>query len=588
MPLSRSRWFRVIPLWLRVVTSLLVCLTLLLPSAAGAQERQEFGAATFVAPVGWTLDNQPRLKVFSRVEGQTRCMLVVSLEEPSPPGLEAAFAAAWRAIFSGPYRNATQPESAERTSPGGSRYAFGEGALEDANGNRLVARLNVFPLGAKSQWIVLIANGSQGLAACRPDWEAFSASLRFRAVAADAAPSGEPPVASPPEERQVPGSGGETATGSAQQFGNISFVAPVGWTVRRMNDLVQLSANDTRGPEKLEVLLLPGRASTATLEQELEATWWEVRSLLKAEPMRNVSGRNYDLDEAGRSLAGVEYLRGNGGMRTGSPEWDVSVYVLRAADRVERVAVVARAFTENLSRVTTANNPRFSREIRQLVFRMKFANQPERLLAPARLQPGGIVGVWAGLGMSFGRIKTELAVFFDNGLAYFGPTLPLEGLDEIDPVVEQPTHRRDWGSYTWNGSAGVLTMPYGTIPLRSTGTGLELTTNRTPHRYIRLVLPLNARLDGTWCFDGGSCLRFTPEGRFEDAGAVRVAEHSLYAWPQAPPGGAGKYLLRDHTLYLVYDGGPELRIAFPGIEDGRTSSPNELRLGWNADLLTRR
>jgi hypothetical protein len=575
-------------LWLRVATALLACLTLLLPSAAGAQERQEFGAATFVAPVGWTLDNQPRLKIFSRVQGQTRCMLVVSLEEPSPPELDAAFAAAWRTIFSSTYRNATQPESVERTSPSGSRYAVGEGALEDASGNRLVARLHVFPLGVKSQWIVLIANGSQALAGCRPDWEAFFASLRFRAAAADAAPSGGPPVASPPEDRRVPGKVGETATESAQQLENISFVAPVGWTVRRMNDLVQLSATETRGPEKLDVFLLPGRVSSGRLEQELEATWWEVRSLLNAEPMRNVSGRNYDLDEAGRSLAGVEYLRGNGGMRTGSAEWDMSVYVLRAADRVERVAVVARAFTENLSRYTTANNPRFSREIRQLIFRMKFANQQERAVAPAGLRPGGIVGVWAGLGMSFGRIKTEFAVFFDNGMAYFGPGFPLEGLHEIDPVLEQPVHRRDWGTYTWTGGAGVLTMPYGTIPLRSTGSGLELTTNQTPHRYIKLVLPSASRLDGTWCYGDGKCLRLTADGGFEDNGTVRVAEHSLYAWPQAPPGGAGKYLLRDHTLHLVYDSGPELRIAFPGIEDGRTSSPNELRLGWNADLLTRR
>ena len=142
-------------------------------------------------------------------------MLVMSAEEPSPPGLDAAFAAAWRTVFSGTYRNAPQPESVERTSPGGSRYAVGEGALEDASGNRLVARLLVFPLGAKSQWIVLIANGSQALAGCGPDWEAFVASLRFRAVAADAAPSGEPPVVSPPEDRRVPGSVGETATGSA-------------------------------------------------------------------------------------------------------------------------------------------------------------------------------------------------------------------------------------------------------------------------------------------------------------------------------------------------------------------------------------
>lgn len=275
-------------------------------------------------------------------------------------------------------------------------------------------------------------------------------------------------------------------------------------------------------------------------------------------------------------------------MRLRGAEFEVSAYVFRAADRVERVAVIAREFTENLVRQTTANNPRFSGELRRLVFGMRFANQPVRSLPPAGLRPGGIVGVWAGLGMSFGTIKTEFAVFFDNGLAYFGPGFPIEGLHEIDPVSEQPEHRRDWGTYSWTGGTGVLTMPYGTIPLRSSGSVLELTTTHTPHRYIRLVLPSASRLDGTWCFGNGKCLRFSPDGGFEDNGAVRVAEHSVYAWPQSPPGGVGTYRLLDHTLYLVYDTGVTLRVAFPGVEDGGTSSPNQIRLGWNADLLTRR
>jgi hypothetical protein len=571
-----------------VAPVLIAALSAILASASAAQDRQEFGAATFVAPAGWSLDSQARLQIFSRVRGQDRCMLVVAVDEPSPSGLEPAFAAAWRTMFSGAYRKAEQPVSAERTSPTGSRYAFGEGELEDGAGNRFVARLHVFPLGPKSQSILLLANASQALAGCRPDWETFFASLRFRSVAAGPVPSGRPLAGSPPGSPAAPRGPGGLATDSAQRFDNVIFVPPRGWTVRRTTDLVQLSPSDTRGPEKLDVFLLPGRVSSASLEAELEAAWSEVRSQLNAELLRNVSGRSYDRDEAGRSLAGVEYLRGNGGMRTGGAEWDVSVYVLRAADRVERVLVLARAFTDNLTKATTANNPRFAREIRQLVFRMKFANQPERALAPTGLRPSGIVGVWAGLGMSFGRIKTEFAVFFDNGLAYFGPRLPIQGLHEIDPVVEQPVHRRDWGTYTWTGNAGALTMPYGVIPLRSSGPILELTTNRTPHRYIRLVLPASSRLDGTWCYGDGRCLRLTPDGRFEDNGAVRVAEHSTYAWPQAPPNGAGKYLLRDHTLYLVYDGGPELRVAFPGVEDGRTSSPNELRLGWNADLLARR
>jgi hypothetical protein len=559
---------------LSIAEPFLAGLAALWPISAGAQVSQEFGPASFVAPRGWSLDSQPRLQVFTRITGRDRCMLVVTAEEPSPPGLDAAFAAAWRTMVSGASGTGEPPASVERTSPSGSRYAVGEGDFEDGAGNRLAARLHLFPLGVKSQWIVLIGSGPLALATCEDDWESFFRSLRFRSAAAGPATPARPPPAAAP-------------SGGREQFQNISFLPPRGWTVRRTDQLVELSATDVRGQEKLHVLLLPGRVSSASLERELEAAWLETRSLLNAELLRNVSGQDYDPEE-GRSLAGVEYVRGKGGMRTSGTEWDVSLYVLRAADRVERVAVVASAFRENLSKVSTANNPRFSSEIRRLVFGLKFANQPERSLPPARLRPGGIVGVWAGLGMSFGRIKTEFAIFFDNGLAYFGPAFPTQGLHQIDPVAEQPEHRRNWGTYSWTGRAGVLTMPYGAIPLLSTGPALELTTAQTPHRYIKLVMPSSSRLDGTWCYGDGECLRLSPDGGFEDNGAVRIAEHSVYASPQSPAGGAGTYTLLDHTLHLVYDTGQELWVAFPGLEDGGTNSPSQLRLGWNADLLTRR
>jgi hypothetical protein len=275
-------------------------------------------------------------------------------------------------------------------------------------------------------------------------------------------------------------------------------------------------------------------------------------------------------------------------MRQADGTYTVDVYVFRAGDRVERVAVRSRDFRDNAVMVTTANNPAYSRAIRELLFTMRFANQPERSIVRGGLRPGGIVGVWAGLSMSTGRIQTNFAVFFDNGLAYFGPKFPVRGLLDIDPVVEQPAHIRYWGTYTVTGEAGVLTMPYGTIPLRRMGAALELTTNRTAHRFVRLAMP-DSPLDGTWCLPGGQCLRLTREGRFEDAGVVRAVEHSTYAFPSTPAGGQGRYSLRSHTLVLTYDSGPEIRVGFAGlVPDQPPPSPRDLRLGFEADLLVRR
>ena len=572
------------------VTAPLLSLTMALLSLGGAavaQEPRTFGAATFVVPTGWSVDSRPEVQTFGYVRGQNRCLIAMTAPRPSPPALDATFATAWQELFAnGRYRRADQPSSAERTSPAGFRHAVGEGDVEEASGARIRVRLHVFPLGATSQWIALIANGAAALAECGADWNGFFASLRFRSAPSEPVSAGFP--AAPSGGGNPPPAASTVATGAPQVFENITFVPPKGWTVRRASGLVQLSPQGTRSVEQLEVLLLRGRVTSRTLGQELEATWSEVLSLLGAEPMVTVNGRPYDLDEPGRSLAGVDYLRGEGGMRRTDGIFIVSVYAMRAGDRVERVAVVAREIREQLSVSNAALNPDYARAIRELVFGMKFTNQPQRPLAAARLRPGGVVGVWAGLGMSFGRIKSEFAVFFDNGLAYFGPQFPLRGLYEIDPVAEQPAQRRYWGTYTWSGAAGVLTMPFGTIPLRGAGAALELTTNRTAHRYIKLAMPPNPLLDGTWCEGGERCLRLTSDGRFEDTGAARAVGHETYPFPVAPARGTGRYLLRDHTLVLSYDGGPELRLASPGVDDARDASPSTLRLGFVPDVLTRR
>jgi len=137
------------------------------------------------------------------------------------------------------------------------------------------------------------------------------------------------------------------------------------------------------------------------------------------------------------------------------------------------------------------------------------------------------------------------------------------------------------------GGTGTLTMPYGPVPLRALGAALELTTNNTPHRFVRLEMPESERLDGNWCNADGACLRLTSAGTFQDGGAVRAAEHSVYPYPESPTGGEGSYELREHTLVLRYARGSELRMGFPGALD-KSSSPRELLLGFNGDLLTRR
>lgn len=66
-----------------------------------------------------------------------------------------------------------------------------------------------------------------------------------------------------------------------------------------------------------------------------------------------------------------------------------------------------------------------------------------------------------------------------------------------------------------------------------------------------------------------------------------MLEHTSYLFPESPSKGAGQYELRDHTLVLRYDRGPEIRIAVPGMAAGTSTTPRELMLSFNLDVLTR-
>ena len=487
-----------------------------------AQQSSEFGAASFVPPPGWAVDSRPAMQSFTRVRGADRCMVLISAQEPANGALDAAFARVWTAAFNpANYNRADRPASVEQISPAGYRHAVGESALEDRAGRQLVVRLHVFPVGQNIQAVIYLGSSRAVLDDCRDDWNRFFASLRFPSVEpvrSAVAGAGAAPTPAAPSPKAAPGSGvapapNATTDAGPQRFDNVTFTPPAGWSVRRASGVIEMTPSDVKGMERLQLLLLPGRRSSAALAAEIDAGWAELRGLLGGEQLRTVNGVPFEVEQPVRWLSGREWQRATGGIRRADGPYSVELYVFRAGDRVERAAVVSRDFRDGGVMVTTRNNAVYSRAIRELLFRMTFANDPGRELARPRLTPDGIVGVWAGLSMSTGEIQTNFAIFFDNGLAYFGPKFPVEGLLEIDPVVEQPAQQRSWGTYSLTGDAGSITMPYGSIPVRRTATGLELTTNRTVHRFIRLAMPDGA-LDGTWCLSGGQCLRLTPAGRF--------------------------------------------------------------------------
>jgi hypothetical protein len=560
---------------------------LLAPIPAAVQAQREFGAATFTAPAGWEVQAGRTRETFSRIRDQDLCLIAVYAEEQSPPEVERAFADAWKTVFSSGYRRTDRPTPTEATSPTGYRHLVGEGDLEDQQSNRFFARLHLFPVGRRTQTVVWLGNSKRAFDGCRPELEAFFATLRFPRVPTVAAGPAGPAPGQPAPASSGAKAAGVISSGTAETFDNVTFVPPVGWKVLRSDAAVTMSPTDGKPIETVEVSILRGRRFGGSLEREMESAWAEVQAALGAQLMRNVSGRPYDLDEPAQSLRGWDYLRGEGGMIVRNLQHGVWMYVIRAGDRVERVVVISRTFRENVTTADAARKPAYQRAIQQLVFSLKFANQPEKERPPARLAGHPIAGVWTGFVMSFGRLKPHYAIFFGDGTAYLGPIFPLRGLHQIDPSIEQPAARRYWGRYTMTGQTGKLTMIHSSIPLQRSGNVLVLTTNQTDHRFLRMEMPEGSVLDGTWCLSGGGCLTMTRAGQFEDRGAARIMEHAVYPYPETPEGGEGTYQLVDHTLILRYDRGPEIRLAFPGLIEERGSTPRRLIVSFNGDALTR-
>lgn len=455
--------------------------------------------------------------------------------------------------------------------------------IQDATGG---VRLQIFYAIADTTQAgaAMVLTASQAaLTKYLPPIQQFFRTLRFSAPAAGAEPTIAATLApSPPA----------AAAGAQGTFQNVLYTVPAGWTARENAGGVALSPQGAlQGDETLDVVILPGKVATS-LEQEFATTWREVVAMLNAESMRNVSGAAYELEAVGRSASGWEFLRGTGGARNAQRRFTVSLFLARVNERIERVAIIAREIQVNLTTAHAAANPRFVGAIDEFLFGLRFADATTTAFPEARLTGGAITGVWHGLSMFGGRLATGAVVFFSDGSAWFGGNFPTYGLDGVKPHIASRADPRRWGQYQFENGAGTLTMPYGAIPLRLDGTALVLTTNRTPHRFIRSYLPATGRLDGRYCLTtGAGCLTLTADGQFRDEGAVRVVEHAVYPYPVSPERGQGTYQIRDYTLVLRYEGGPEVRVAFPGFLDGavaQSPSPEEIVLSFNLDALRKR
>lgn len=534
-----------------------------------------WGRGRYVPPAGWGREATQTYVSYLKISGNTFCQFTVYVDQPGRGSAEAAFAAEWAQAFARTFVPGPAPGAVARTVRPGLAYIEGAGAVQDLRGNRFAARLAVFGLGDRVQSALAMATSAAVLAGCGGDWAAFIGSFEFGATGVEEGAGAA---------RRTEAVAAQDAP-EAGEFEGVKYKAPAGWHVRKTGLGLEVAPRLFQEGESLAIVLLPGKAGSS-LEAEFAATWGEIGARLGGEPMRNVSGKNYDLEARRRGPGGLELLMGQGGFLVNNAPHSVRPYLFQQGERIRRLFVVSRDFRAQLLKVSTMTNPRWEREIHRFVQGLEFPGAEAARRGQARAEGAGVTGVWAGMAMSIGKLKPHAAIFFSDGSAFLGTRFPARGLAEAEPWLEREMSPREWGTWRMEGAVGKIEMPYGTVPLRMEGETLVVTTSNTPHRYVRMRAPGREGAAGRWCLaPGGPCLTLGADGRFLDEGAGRVVEHPTYPYPETPARGAGVYEMREHTLVLRYDGGPEVRTAVVGLAPGESG---RMWVSFNWDEFVRR
>ena len=378
-----------------------------------------------------------------------------------------------------------------------------------------------------------------------------------------------------------------------QKYGNFRYKVPPGWITKESPQFLELYPASLKDKEIFSILLLKGKTSSLLLQTELEHTWDEIAAMLGAQKLKQVNGNFYNEDETGKTLAGWEYISGHGSIRSNG-DFFVHAYIIKANEKTERVIILAKEIwldgVRNNIDPTIHHYPYYL-TITDFIFNLGFDSFPSKELAKPSIKGTGITGVWSGLGLMGGQLKTTFLIFFTNGQVYYGSRFPVTGLNGLDTYADKERSPRYWGTYEFKDGAGIIKMSYGTFPVRIEGNNLIVRPVSEEHKFIRMPSFDGLKLEGKWMIEGQNeqpvSVTFRKDGTFIDEGALKVLDHSLYEYYSiADRGGSGRYLIADHTVIFNYSDGRILKIAFPGTGiDPGNPSPKELILSFNYDVL---
>jgi hypothetical protein len=528
----------------------------------------------YTPPKGWTRTPKEGAMAFIDINKTTNafCILTIFKSSPSAGTAQKDFANEWDGLLVKPFKADANPKTQTQTTAEGWQVTVGAGEIE-VDGAKSVALLTVFTGFGKTASILANLNDESYFAQV----DAVISSMKLDKTA--------------PAVTQVSSAPAAIQNNRSGKFGSMTYAPPPGFSEEQFPDGVVFLPQDLPGEFLVIQIMLPLNAS-GTLEQALAQSWNDAAAMYKATSTVVVNGGYYDKTEAKKSFNGWEYIRGRGTIQkeNGTPyktNQGLEVFVVKVNNRFERVAI-----SESLSCNRPSNRIRWINPIENFLFSMQFADLNEPALKTGSVKGAGIVGVWQGVALSVGVTSTSKGlgvgyavyspVFLTNGQAYFGNDFPFEGLDGVNTRIQAEIHRRDWGTYTFSNGRGVVKMPYGDIPLRMEGNKLIITKNQADHAFIKMNPVDGATFSGTYTFSEYRgkipTITFTPDGRFNDAGAIEIMYHVTNECrnPAETPG-SGTYEVKDYTLTFNYSDGRKIRIPFLGVDyDKSNPSPPTL------------
>ncbi|HET9745603.1 MAG TPA: hypothetical protein VFP97_07820 [Chitinophagaceae bacterium] len=563
-----------------------ICLPVLFCSTISFSQRSTFDIIDFLVPPGWTVQDTEGMKVLSVENKQSNSYCVITIFKSRTAGakIEDDFNSAWNDIIAGAYKGPAKPISIEKQQAEGNWFAMAGSAVLHVQGISVSSLLTVFS-GEKRTFSVFTLFNDQGYLSA---FDQFLQGLDINKQALSLANNTQETPAKRTEAATA-----ETKNDRLQTFENFIYTLPPGWTRNAGADRLELYPQQLKPHESFSIVLLKGKISTASIQEELANCWVEFARILGGQMLREVSGNNYNTDEISKTDAGWEYIAGHGSMRKGV-DYFVHAYIIRAKDRIERVIVFSKEIRLDAMRSnidpTTHHYPYYV-TITDFIFNLRFANFQPAELKKATLKGNEITGVWAGIGFGAGRLRATYAAFFSNGQVFYGNPFPVNGLLNLNTHAEKERSKRNWGTYTFQNGKGTVKMIYGSFPISLEGDKLVLSPIKEKHNFIRLQSVDNATLNGTWMIRGINdqpfFITFRSDGTFTDNGALKVLDHTVYDYYSiADGGGTGSYFMKDHSIVFTYSDGRVLQIAFPGLQfmAGNTS-PKELILSFNNDLL---